>query len=309
MNQIDFSSIKVLVIGDVMIDKYIHGNCSKISPEAPVPVLNYKNEISKLGGAANVAYNLKNLGAKVELLGIAGQDRASHELESILDSKKIKYQIEKVKSACTIQKVRYCANNHQLIRVDHEDSFEFHDKSTLFDSYAQSILDKDVIILSDYAKGTLTNSLDLIKRANSLNIPVIVDPKGLDFSKYKGSFALTPNLHEYEAIVGICKSDEDIYNKGKAMLKDLNLSSLIITRGSDGMTIIDSKGNINNIKALALDVIDVTGAGDTVISVLAASIGSGLSIMESAKIANHAASIVVQTFGTSTINAADLSYK
>jgi D-beta-D-heptose 7-phosphate kinase/D-beta-D-heptose 1-phosphate adenosyltransferase len=306
MKNLDFSDISVLVAGDLMLDEYFYGECNRISPEAPVPILKYeKNEI-KMGGAANVALGTRILGLKTTVIGITGSDQDSKILTQSFNNNDINALIFEVKNSVTIKKIRFCSNNHQMLRLDYEDGFKKFDHSKLIDSFRQNINKQSVVILSDYNKGTLIESQALIKICNKNKVPVIIDPKGRDFNKYTGAYLLKPNLSEFELIVGKCESEEDILIKGNNLRKKLKLSNLLITRGSKGMTLFEGNKKPFNVPAIMSDVTDVTGAGDTVISVLSACISVNMPLKNAVNIANQAAGISVSKFGTAPITPSDI---
>ncbi|THB67621.1 MAG: bifunctional D-glycero-beta-D-manno-heptose-7-phosphate kinase/D-glycero-beta-D-manno-heptose 1-phosphate adenylyltransferase HldE [Gammaproteobacteria bacterium] len=303
----DFSTADVLVIGDVMLDKYWHGSTSRISPEAPVPVVHVGNEEYRAGGAGNVAVNIAQLGANVSLMGLAGKDLAANELESLLKNAEVNSLISRVESHPTITKLRIISRQQQLIRLDFEDSFNIGDCRLLTKNFEDTIKNEQVIILSDYGKGALSNSQELIKIAQNSGCKILVDPKGSDFSKYCGATIITPNLSEFETVVGKCANDDEIISKGKALIDKIKLQALLVTRGEQGMTLIQRDGSFINMPTHAKEVYDVTGAGDTVISVLATSLAAGKSLEDSVRLANIAAGIVVGKLGTATVSVSELT--
>lgn len=302
MNLDALKKANILVLGDIILDKYLEGSVSRVSPEAPVPVLKPESEEIRLGGAANVASNISALGSKVYLQGIVGKDETSKQLKALLESCKIKNSLIK-SSKPTISKLRLLASKQQLIRLDIEEQFSLIDWNLLKKSFNKLIANTSatVLILSDYEKGTLQDIPYLIGQARKNNLRVLVDPKGSNFMKYKGASVITPNYSEFVSEVGGVSSESDLTSKGKNLLVKLNLDALLITRGSEGMTLIerDNKKIIrSDFPTQAKEVFDVSGAGDTVIAALAVGLASNLELNSSVKLANFAAGIVVGKSGT-----------
>ena len=300
----------VLVFGDIILDRYISGIVDRVSPEAPVPVLKPSNEEIRLGGAANVALNLSSLGSNTTLIGVTGKDESSTQIIDLLKKNNIKKALSKSKHP-TISKLRILASQQQLIRIDNEEEFSETDWQSSLSNYRKHInLKKNkVLIISDYEKGTLRNIPLIIREAKKLKKIILVDPKGDDFSKYKSADIITPNFQEFERVVGKVNSEPEITKKGKDLIKSLNLNSLLITRGSEGMTLLDKRnGKVirEDFPTEARDVFDVSGAGDTVIASIAAGLAGGFSLSESIRLANLAAGIVVGKSGTATVNQAEL---
>ena len=296
---------KITVIGDVMIDWYLHGESSRISPEAPVPVVNFKESKFQLGGAANVANNLKHLEIEPFLIGAIGNDHFGSLLKEHLKAEKIKFNLLTEKSFQTICKQRLMSSNQQLARIDYEKYFHGSKLTNIFNTFIRNIAKTDLIIVSDYGKGTIFNARKLIQSAKKLKKKILIDPKGKDFTKYKGANLITPNKAEFENIMGKVGSKRDLANKAKKMLEDLNLESLIVTLGSEGMYVLtkSNKKIIGDfINAYPQEVFDVSGAGDTTISALAAALSEGNDIFSAAEFANLAASISVSKLGTSTVS-------
>ena len=294
-------SAKVFVVGDIILDQYIYGETNRISPEAPVPIVKVNNSEERPGGAANVAVNVASLGINTQLLGITGNDEASKRLESILTKKNVKCHFIRQDNCPTITKRRVLSQHQQLIRLDYESDKKTENSTELVKKYIKLLNSVDIIILSDYAKGGLLEVESLIKYANGKNIPVLVDPKSKDFDCYKNATILTPNEKEFEEVVGICETDNVLTEKGEALLKNLNLEALLITRGKKGMTLIQKNKSVIHLNAMTHEVFDVTGAGDTVIAVLAAAIASNQSVEVATMLANTAASLVVKKLGTATV--------
>ena len=296
---------KITVIGDVMIDWYLHGESSRISPEAPVPVVNFKESKFQLGGAANVANNLKHLEIEPFLIGATGKDHFGSKLKEHLKGENINFNLLSEVSFQTICKQRLMSSNQQLARIDYEQYFQASKLSKIFNTFIKNIAKTDLIIVSDYGKGTIFNARKLIQSARKLGKKILIDPKGKDFTKYKGANLITPNKSEFEKIMGKVSSKKDLLNKAKKMLKHLNLESLVVTLGSEGMYVL-SKSNKKIkeefINAYPQEVFDVSGAGDTTISALGAALSEGKDIFSAAEFANFAASISVSKLGTSTVN-------
>ncbi len=296
---------KITVIGDVMIDWYLHGESSRISPEAPVPVVNFKESKFQLGGAANVANNLKHLEIEPFLIGAIGNDHFGSLLKEHLKAERIKFNLSTEKSFQTICKQRLMSSNQQLARIDYEKYFHGSKLTNLFNTFIKNIAKTDLIIVSDYGKGTIFNARKLIQSAKKLKKKILIDPKGKDFTKYKGANLITPNKSEFENIMGKVDSKRDLVNKAKKMLEHLNLESLIVTLGSEGMYVLtksNKKITGDFINAYPQEVFDVSGAGDTTISALGAALSEGNDIFSAAEFANLAASISVSKLGTSTVS-------
>ena len=296
---------KITVIGDVMIDWYLHGESSRISPEAPVPVVNFRESKILLGGAANVANNLKHLEIEPFLIGAVGKDHFGFLLKEHLKEEKIKFNLLSEKSFQTICKQRIMSSNQQLARVDYEQYFHSSKLSNIFNTFVKNITKTDLIIVSDYGKGTVFNARKLIQSARKLKKKILIDPKGKDFEKYKGANLITPNKSEFENIMGAVDSKKDLQKKAKKMLEHLNLESLIVTLGSEGMYVLtksNKKIQEKFLDAYPQEVFDVSGAGDTTISALGSALSEGKDIFSAAEFANLAASISVSKLGTSTVN-------
>lgn len=300
-----FDQASLLVVGDVMLDRYWFGDTGRISPEAPVPVVKVGSTDNRPGGAANVALNIAALGANVSLLAIAGEDEAAEILEQQLIAAAVQPDICKSEALSTIIKLRVISRHQQLLRMDFEEKPLIADQERLLAHYHQHLLQAKLVILSDYQKGTLADPRPLIKLARAKHIPVLVDPKGKDFSIYHGATIITPNLKEFEAVAGVCLGEHDLIEKGRALLKTLDITALLITRGEDGMTLIDAQ-EVTHFPAYAREVFDVTGAGDTVIATLGAAIAAGWSMADATALANLAASVVVGKLGAATVSAPEL---
>ncbi len=305
----DFKKSRVLVIGDLMLDRYWHGGSSRISPEAPVQVVNVNQIEERPGGAGNVALNIASLGGSATLIGITGRDEAATSLKTRLSAANVNCDFEQIKEVPTITKLRVISRQQQLIRLDFEEHFNGRGTNALASRMNKHIQSCGAVVLSDYAKGTLDDIQPLIEIAITNKIPVLVDPKGHDFTRYKGATLVTPNLHEFEAVVGYCEDEQQIVEKGIALLQEHHWQALLITRGENGMTLIRKNQAELHLPALAREVFDVTGAGDTVIGTLASAIAAGSSLEDSVALANTAAGIVVAKLGTAAISSHELRRK
>ncbi len=303
----DFNNAKVLVVGDVMLDRYWHGGTDRISPEAPVPVVRVTQEEGRPGGAANVALNITSLGGKATLLGLTGDDEMSRILVQRLNEQGVECCFESLNGLPTITKLRVISRHQQLIRLDFEDGFPGFDSAKLLSQFEDLLPDTDLVVLSDYGKGTLRDVSDFITRARSAGKPVLVDPKGVDFSKYSGATLITPNLSELEAVVGSCEDNEQIVERGSSLMDQYGFEALLVTRGEQGMTLLESGKTPRHLPTHAREVFDVTGAGDTVISVLAAAMAAGMPMEAATQLSNVAAGIVVGKLGTATASLDEIS--
>jgi D-beta-D-heptose 7-phosphate kinase/D-beta-D-heptose 1-phosphate adenosyltransferase len=303
----DFNNAKILVVGDVMLDRYWTGDSSRISPEAPVPIVKVGNVEDRPGGAANVALNLAALGASAKLLGLTGNDEAAQALRGKMNAVDVICDFLQLDDYPTITKLRVLSRGQQVIRLDFEESVAAVDTQPLVTKTMDNFSDYSVMILSDYNKGALVEVQQMIQAAKQQGVKVFVDPKGCDFGKYRGATLLTPNLSEFEAVVGHCKNEQDLIEKGRNLIAEYDLEALLVTRSEKGMTLIRSGQDEFHLPALAQEVYDVTGAGDTVISVLAAAVSAGSSLEEACALANAGASVVVAKIGTSTVSPIELA--
>lgn len=302
----DFNRAGVLVVGDVMLDRYWHGPTSRISPEAPVPVVKVDNVEERPGGAANVAMNIASLGAASRLVGLTGADEAARVLDDTLKGVNVQCDFVTIPTHPTITKLRVLSRNQQLIRLDFEEGFEGIDPEPVHERIRQALPTSGALVLSDYAKGALASVETIIRIAREAGVPVLVDPKGTDFERYRGATILTPNLSEFEAVVGKCKDEADIVARGMALMEKYDLSALLVTRSENGMTLLQPGVEPFHLATQAQEVYDVTGAGDTVIGVLAAALAAGNSLEECCFLANAAAGVVVGKLGTSTVSPVEL---
>jgi len=296
---------KVIVFGDIMLDKYLSGSIDRISPEAPVPVLNPSSEEIRLGGAANVALNLSSLGVKTTLLGVTGKDDDSEKIIDLLKLNKIRFSLRR-SVVPTISKTRLLSSQQQLLRIDEEEKFLDADWKASLGQFLKLVNQENnkVFVLSDYGKGTLMDTKLIIRRAKAKGKIILIDPKGKDFSKYVGADLITPNLNEFMEVVGKITSEKELTKKGKNLIKSLKLKALLITRGPDGMTLLENKNNKikrTDFPTQARDVFDVSGAGDTVIASVASGLAADFTLEESIRLANIAAGIVVAKLGTASV--------
>lgn len=301
-----FSSVKVAVWGDLMLDRYWYGATQRISPEAPVPVVHIETSDERAGGAGNVALNARALGAQVEIGGPCGDDQAAASLSALLNSAGCICHLHRFADAATITKLRIISRHQQLLRLDFEHGFPGFDACALQQGSSAVLERADILILSDYAKGALPDPQVPIRLARSAGIQVLIDPKGVDYQKYRGADVITPNLTELEAVVGRCATAGEIAAKAGQLASELELRAVLVTRGEAGMTLAPAQGEATHLPARAREVFDVTGAGDTVIATLAAGLGAGLDLARAAGLANTAAGIVVGKLGTATVTAPEL---
>lgn len=303
-----FKDARVLVVGDLMLDRYWHGPTSRISPEAPVPVVHVDEIEERPGGAGNVALNIAMLGAQCTLIGLTGDDEAATALEKRLKSSGVKTRFVRLKENATVTKLRVMSRHQQLIRLDFEDGFIGSDLSQLETEFEQLLGEHDIVVCSDYGKGCLRNIQSLIAQCRKKNIPVLIDPKGRDFEKYRGATLITPNLSEFEDVVGECHNDDELVSKAQELCAQCELDGLLITRSEKGMTLVESGKDVLHLPTHAREVYDVTGAGDTVISSLAAALAAGQTKVQATAIANLAAGIVVGKLGTASVTVHELQH-
>lgn len=301
-----FDKAQVLVVGDLMLDRYWYGGTSRISPEAPVPVVKVGQSEDRIGGAGNVALNITSLGAGASLVASVGRDEAAQALRQRLLAAGIHCDFQVSEGRPTVTKLRIISRSQQLLRLDFEEPFVDADVDQLTAKSEPLLAGVKSVVLSDYGKGTLRDPQPLIRAARQRGIPVLVDPKGTDFRRYRGATLLTPNVGEFEAVVGACGSEAELVEKGVDLIGELELAALLITRGELGMTLLRPGMPELHLPARAREVFDVTGAGDTVIAVLAASLASGEELPEAVALANIAAGIVVGKLGTATVNGPEL---
>jgi D-beta-D-heptose 7-phosphate kinase / D-beta-D-heptose 1-phosphate adenosyltransferase len=303
----DFSELSVVVVGDVMLDRYWQGATERISPEAPVPVVHINDMESRPGGAGNVALNIAALGIPVKLFGVIGTDNTGRELTECLTKSGVNAQLLANKEISTISKMRVLSRHQQLIRLDQEQDLSVVDTSSYLNQILQAIATSSAVIISDYNKGSLKKLCpSIIEVARKNSIPVVIDPKGFHQDRYRSASFLTPNMTEFQQMVGGCDNDEDIRCKGLQLIDTLDLEGLLLTRSEKGMMLI-TRDTVVNIPSQVREVFDVTGAGDTVIAIFSTMVAAGNNYEQSARAANQAAGIVVGKLGAATINKDELA--
>lgn len=296
----------MLVVGDLMLDRYWQGDTSRVSPEAPVPIVAIGETDDRPGGAGNVALNVAALKTGIMLAGIAGDDDAAAVLTRQLEQAGVECHIACLPGYATITKLRVLSRHQQLLRLDFDHDFSQVEVPSFNKSFATLAKGADVVVLSDYGKGTLKGVAELIDAARALGKPVLIDPKGRDFKCYRGATMVTPNLAEFEAIVGSCKDETELCRKAEALRADLALEALLITRGRHGVTLVRKDRPPLHLSAHAREVYDVTGAGDTVIAVLAAALAAGAEMEQATALANLAAGVVVGKLGAASVSIEEL---
>ena len=300
-----FSKARLLVVGDVMLDRYWFGDTGRISPEAPVPVVQVAKIDERLGGAANVARNASALGAKTTILGVIGQDEAGKRVEQLLQESGIQSQLQADSKVPTTVKLRVIARQQQLIRLDFEETPSQNSLDEKLKRFESLLPQVDVVILSDYGKGALEQVSAMIALAKANKKLVLVDPKGDAYSKYKGATVLTPNRSELRQVIGQWSDEADLTKRAQSLRQELELSALLLTRSEEGMTLFTEKGT-EHVRAQAREVFDVSGAGDTVIATLAVAMAAGWPLERAMALANRAGGIVVGKLGTATVSAEEL---
>jgi rfaE bifunctional protein kinase chain/domain len=289
---------RVLVVGDVMLDRYWYGDVDRISPEAPVPVVKFRRSEERPGGAANVARNAAALGARVTLLSVVGDDEPGRSLTQLVRREKITARLHRDRTIDTTVKLRVIGPpRHQLLRVDFETEPSHEILRSKLADYTKLIAGCDAVILSDYGKGGLTHIARMIELARRHGKPVLIDPKGNDFARYQGATLITPNLNEFRIVAGAWKTEPELSERAQRLRRKLKVDALLVTRGADGMTLFERGGRLQ-VPAQAREVSDVSGAGDTVIATMAVMLAGGYTMDEAVRIANRAAGIVVGKFGT-----------
>lgn len=289
-----------------MLDRYLFGSTGRISPEAPVPVVHVHETDDRPGGAANVAVNLASLGVTTRLIGVVGQDDAANTLQAMLKNRGIHCDFQSIEGRPTITKTRVQSRGQQLIRLDQEDAAAM-PGDAIVDALKKSVQGAGAVILSDYGKGALTDIAAMISVCREAGVPALVDPKGTDFDKYRGASVITPNQAEIEGVVGVCDTDEELVRRSRAILDDLNLNALLVTRSEKGMLLLEADMEPLFLGTQAREVYDVTGAGDTVIATLAGAVASGQSLASAAALANIAAGLVVRKIGVATVTPGEIS--
>ncbi|NDE40756.1 MAG: D-glycero-beta-D-manno-heptose-7-phosphate kinase [Betaproteobacteria bacterium] len=295
----------VLVVGDVMLDRYWYGNVERISPEAPVPVVRITREEERQGGAANVAYNVVSLGAKASLLSVVGDDEASRKLEALVAATGIETHFGRDPDLKTTVKLRIIGRQQQLLRLDFENTPKTELLASQTASFARLLKEHRVVLFSDYGKGGLAHVSDMIAQARALGKPILIDPKGSDFSRYREATVITPNRAELQQVIGPWLTEAELQDKCQNLRQKLGLEAILLTRSEEGMTLFDAQG-AEHVSAQARDVFDVTGAGDTVIATLATAVAAGLSLRQALPLSNRAGGLVVGKFGTAALSYEEL---
>jgi len=301
----DFSQTRILVVGDVMLDRYLFGGTVRISPEAPVPVVHVRKSDERPGGAANVAVNLATLGVSTTLIGIVGRDNEADKLGRELERYGIKCHFSRFDGRPTTTKTRVQSRGQQLIRLDREYAGDA-DGPSLRPRLMAALQDVDVVVFSDYGKGALVDVAEMISACRSAGVPVMVDPKGANFEKYRGAAVITPNQPEFESVAGAAQTEEDVVRRARKLVDDLGLDALLVTRSEEGMLLVEAGEEPVFLSTQATEVYDVTGAGDTVIAMLAAAHASGASFRSAAGLANLAAGLVVRKIGVASVTPSEL---
>ncbi len=298
-------SAKVLVVGDVMLDRYWFGDVERISPEAPVPVARITKTDERAGGAANVARNIASLGGQVRLLAVVGDDEAGLSLERLLVAQGVDASLHRDSEISTTVKLRVLARQQQLLRIDFEDKPSREILAAKLDEFKQSLLECDVVILSDYGKGGLEHVQQMILAARAAGKPVLVDPKGAEYQSYRGATLLTPNRSEFRQVAGLWQSEDELIQKANQLRQDFDLDALLVTRSEEGMTLFRDQQVVHK-PTHAREVYDVSGAGDTVIATLGLMLAAGLDLPEAMDWSNRAAGIVVAKLGTAVVSPSEL---
>lgn len=301
----DTAKSRILVVGDVMLDRYWFGDVSRISPEAPVPVVKIERMEERPGGAANVARNAAALGAKVVLLSVVGRDEAGKALSQLMAASEIESSLYEDAQLNTTVKLRVIGRQQQLLRIDFENSPAHEVLDAKLAEYASRLPDCDVVILSDYGKGGLAHIAEMIRLARVAGKPVLVDPKGDDYARYAGASVITPNRSELRQVVGRWRDEADLHERAARLRAELGIGALLVTRSEEGMTLFDASGATHEA-ALAREVYDVSGAGDTVIATQAVMMAAGLGLAGAMRLANRAAGVVVGKLGTAVCTLEEL---
>ncbi len=296
---------QVLIVGDAMLDRYWYGAVERISPEAPVPVVRVTREEERIGAAANVAYNAVCLGAQASFIGVVGDDEPGRKLEALMQASKIATHLSRDTGLQTTVKLRVIGRAQQLIRLDFENTPDHDALAAQTQTFKDLLPSHQAVLFSDYAKGGLAHVSTMIELARSASKPVLIDPKGSDYARYKNATVITPNRAELQRVIGSWHNEEELRTKAQNLRTSLNLDALLFTRSEDGMSLYDQDGELH-VKAQAREVFDVTGAGDTVIATLASLVAAGLTLREAMPHANRAGGIVVGKFGTATVSFAEL---
>jgi rfaE bifunctional protein kinase chain/domain len=301
--------VRALVVGDAMLDRYWYGDVDRISPEAPVPVVHVKEADERPGGAANVARNIQALQARCALLAVTGDDGDADSLASLLAREAIEAHLVRDKLLNTTVKLRVISRHQQLIRIDFESPSSKDSRVKLFDRYLQDVGDYDVVVCSDYGKGGLGQIREMIEAARKLHKPIVIDPKGRDYSGYRGATMITPNRKEFEFVAGAFRTNAELEQKARAMAEELALDAVLVTRSEEGMSYIGRDGRTLHMPARARDVYDVTGAGDTVIATIGCAVAAGADIQDVLHLANVAAGVVVGKLGAETASPQEILHE
>lgn len=301
--------VRALVVGDAMLDRYWYGDVDRISPEAPVPVVHVKEADERPGGAANVARNIQALQARCALLAVTGDDGDADSLASLLAREAIEAHLVRDKLLNTTVKLRVISRHQQLIRIDFESPSSKDSRVKLLDRYLQDVGDYDVVVCSDYGKGGLGQIREMIEAARKLHKPIVIDPKGRDYSGYRGATMITPNRKEFEFVAGAFRTNAELEQKARAMAEELALDAVLVTRSEEGMSYIGRDGRTLHMPARARDVYDVTGAGDTVIATIGCAVAAGADIQDVLHLANVAAGVVVGKLGAETASPQEILHE
>jgi D-glycero-beta-D-manno-heptose-7-phosphate kinase len=299
------ANARVLVVGDVMLDRYWFGEVSRISPEAPVPVVHVSRTEERPGGAANVARNIAALGAQASLLSVVGNDDAARSLKALLLQEKVNAVLHQDDGLDTTVKLRVIGRQQQLLRIDFENPPSHEVLASKLVDFERMLAQSDLVILSDYGKGGLTHIAQMIALCNQAKKPVLVDPKGDEYSRYKGATMLTPNRGEFREVAGRWKNETELAQKAEQLRRDLQLQALLVTRSEEGMSLFQ-QDDVMHEPTRAREVFDVSGAGDTVIATLGVMLAAGLDFRDAVHIANRAAGVVVGKLGTAVVSYQEL---
>lgn len=292
---------RILVVGDAMLDRYLFGEVERISPEAPVPVVRVTREEERLGGAANVALNARSLGPQVTLITVVGDDEPARKLQQLLDARDVNSILGRDPKLYTCVKLRIIGRAQQLVRVDFENQPDHEILAQMLSDFARELVKHDAVLFSDYGKGGLAHIPHMIAQARAAGKPVLVDPKGNDYTRYAGATIITPNRSELAQVIGSWQSEEQLLERAQKLREAQRWDGLLLTRSEEGMSLFDAAGHVQ-VQAQAREVFDVTGAGDTVIATMAAMLACGMPLREAMPIANRAGAIVVGKFGTATVS-------
>lgn len=291
---------RVLVVGDAMLDRYLFGDVERISPEAPVPVVRVTREEERLGGAANVALNAKSLGPSVTLITVVGDDEPARKLQQLLQERNVDSILGRDPKLYTCVKLRIIGRAQQLVRVDFENQPDHEILAGMLSNFEREVVKHDAVLFSDYGKGGLAHIPHMIEMSRAAGKPVLVDPKGSDYSRYAGATVITPNRAELAQVIGSWQTEGQLSERAQALRIAQRLDALLLTRSEEGMSLFDAAGHMH-VQTQAREVFDVTGAGDTVIATLAAMMAAGMGLREAMPIANRAGGIVVGKFGTASV--------